>query len=239
MAPHRVRARRFLVVGLLLALCSVAAASAETPELSDLLVRFDAVQDSIHTLSASFTETTSNPLLKAPIVARGRLYLTKPDAIRWEYTAPEEMRFVISHDVYTGYFPAQKRAERRNIQRFSQRLFRYLGLGQASSELGKFYDIHLEPSTAKDTYLLVLEPRKRRARRRVEEVRFTLDAQRLIPLRVDYRAKDGSGRSIEFSDVQINPDLAATLFTMDIPADVKITRGFSGLPEFDPDDTEQ
>ena len=218
---------------LLAAICVVAlSAPARAAELEDVLARFDRVQDSIQTLSAQFTETTSNQLLKDPIVAEGLLYMTKPAAIRWEYRTPEEMRFVIADDVYTGYFPAQNRAEKRNIRRYSEQLFRFLGLGQGSAELRKFYDIRLEPSADEDGPLLVLEPKKRRARKRVAEVRLQLDPQSYLPVSVEYRSKDGGSRSIEFTDVLINPDLAAGLYEMNLPAGVKMSSGFSGLPEF-------
>jgi len=222
--------------------CALVGASpvcAEELTLDQVLARFDEAQQSITTLSVSFDETSVNPLLKEPVVSQGRLYLTKPDSIRWEYDSPEEMRFVIFDDIYTGYFPAQKRAEKRNIQRFSRQLFRFFGLGQTSDELEKSYSISLGDSDGRDGYMLVLKPKKRRARKRVEQVRFLLDPEKFLPVRVEYRSKDGSGREIEFTDIQINPDLAAGLYNVEIPADVEVTRGFSGLPSFDSGDTSQ
>ena len=73
----------------------------------------------------------------------------------------------------------------------------------------------------------------------MEQVRFLLDPEKFLPVRVEYQAKDGSGREIEFTDMQINPDLAAGLYSVEIPDDVKVTRGFSGLPDFDSDDASQ
>ena len=222
-----------LVVG------SAAAAEPATPaELGPILARFDEVQNAIRTLSADFEETTTNPMLVAPIHAAGRFYMTKPAAIRWEYSRPEEMRFVIAEDEYTGYFPAQKRAERRNVQRWREHIFRFFGVGQASGELEKFYDIRLE-SAANDvpgTHLLVLEPKRKRVRKRVEEAWFWLDAKTYLPRTVEYRGSDGRSRRVEFTDVRINPDLAAGLYRVDIPQGVEITTGFSGLPSFQPEE---
>lgn len=48
---------------------------------SEILSLFDAVQKGIRSLSAEFSETTENPLLREPILGRGRFYLTKPDSI--------------------------------------------------------------------------------------------------------------------------------------------------------------
>ena len=166
--------------------------------------------------------------------------MTKPDSIRWEYSFPEEMRFVIFQDQYTGYFPKQKRAEKRNIQRWSEHIFRFFGLGQGSRELMKFYDITLdsEHDPATGTYLLILEPTKRRVRKRIPEVRFWLDAETYLPRKVEYRSKSGNARTVEFKEIRLNPDLAASMYHVDIPADVEVSSGFSGLPSWQPDSTQ-
>lgn len=217
---------------LVLGACSVAAAD----DLTQVLERFDRIQDSIRTLSAEFSETTTSELLLDPITARGRFFMTKPDSLRWEYSSPEEMKFVIAEDQYTGYFPEQKRAEHRSVRRWSEQIFRFFGVGQGSAELMKFYDITLdETHETSGTYLLLLEPKKRRVRKRVPEVRFWLDAQTYLPARVEYLNKNGNSRVIEFHEISVNPDLAAGLYRVEIPAGVRVTDGFSGLPDFSAD----
>lgn len=197
--------------------------------LAEVLSRFDEVQESIHTLSAHFTEVTENELLKDPVVARGRFYMTKPDSVMWKYTSPESMQFVIAKDEYVGYFPSRKRAERRDIHRWREQIFRFFGLGQVSSELMEIYEIRLEDSSLDETYLLVLDPRKRRVRKHMESVRFWVDSRSFLPARVEYRDKSGNTRVIQFRDIQVNPDLSAGLYRLEIPSDVTVTTGFSGL----------
>ena len=214
------------LLGLLIVAC--AAVPVAATDLNDVLAEFDRVQDSMQTISADFVETNTNALLNEPIVAKGRFFMTKPDAIRWEYSTPEEMSFVISADEYIGYFPVRKKAEKRNIQRWRDQLFRFFGIGQGSTELGKFYNIRLR-ETDGDSYLLSLSPKRRRVKKRVDEVLFWLDAKTYLPTRVEYRAKDGTGRTIEFEKIQLNPDLAAGLYDVELPDDVTITDGFSGL----------
>ena len=217
------------------ALLGCAVLPVEAADLNQVLVQFDRVQDGMQTISAEFTETNTSLLLNEPIVASGRFFMTKPDAIRWEYTTPEEMRFVISADEYIGYFPDRKKAEKRNIQRWSERLFRFFGLGQGSTELSRFYEISLGETDAADTFMLVLQPRKRRARKRVEQVLFWVNSTDYLPRKIEYKGRDGNSRVIDFHEVLVNPDLAATLYSVEIPSDVTVTRGFTGLPNFNPD----
>ena len=208
-----------------------APSAADREKLALVLARFDQVQGSVRTLSAEFVQTTRNALLKAPIVAKGKFFLTKPDSVLWEYTSPEPMSFVVAGGEYTGYFPQRKRAERRDIKRWSEQLFRFFGLGQGSSELAKFYEIALgDPgSDMKDSYLLLLTPKKRRIKKNVEEVKLWVETKNLLPLRIDYVGKDGNGREIRFLNTRLNPDLAASLYHVDIPEDVPVSTGFSGF----------
>jgi len=205
-------------------------------DLEEVLAGFDKAQDSFKTLSADFVQTTTDPMLKDAIVAEGRFYMTKPDAIRWEYSTPEEMSFVIAKDRYTGYYPERKRVERKNVQRYSKQIFRYFGLGQGSAQLAKYYTIRLvQPEIEQPgTYLLSFEPKKRRARKRVEEVRFWIDSSTFLPVKVEYHGKGGSTRIVEFREIRLNPELASNLYTMQIPADVTVTTGFGGMGGINP-----
>ncbi len=201
------------------------------PTLEAILHRFDEVQRSIRSLSADFTQTTVNPLLKAPMGAQGRFYLQKPDSVLWEYVSPEAMQFAIDKGEYTGYFPGRKHAERRDVHRWTEQIFRFFAVGQASAELRKFYDIRLEDPgpDMKGSYLLVLDPTKRRVRKRVEEVRFWVGAESCLPDKVVYVNKAGATRTIVFHNVRLNPDLAASLFSVQIPPGVTVTRGFTEM----------
>jgi outer membrane lipoprotein-sorting protein len=205
------------------------AASGET--LADVLARFDRVQEQVRTLSAEFVQTTQSPLLKEAIVAKGQFFLTKPDSVLWEYTSPEPMRFAVANGEYTGYFPERKKAEKRDIKRWSEQLFRFFGLGQGSKELGRFYEIALGDAGTDDkgSYLLLLSPKKRRVKKSVEEVKLWVDVASLLPRRIEYFGKDGARREIRFVNTHLNPDLAAGLYNVKIPADVPISNGFSGL----------
>ncbi len=226
------RSARFVVF--LAAACIWTAAHAGPPDpakIEALLERFDKVQGSIRSLSAEFVERTESPLLKEAIVSEGRFYLTKPESVAWEYTSPEPMRFVLANREYVGVFPERKRAERRDLRRWSERIFRFFGVGQGSEELRKFYDIALAdpggdmPGTA----LLLLEPKKRRVKKSVEDVRLWVDEVSMLPTRMDFQGKDGNVRSIRFRNVRLNPDLSASLYQVEIPDGFDVSEGFSAF----------
>ncbi len=206
-----------------------AADTSDTPSLETVLSRFDEVQQSIRTLRAELKMTTINRLLQDPMVYEGTFFMTKPDAIRWEFETPEPMRFVIANDLYVGYYPEQNRAERQNVRRRSERLFRYFGLGQGSAELTQTYNLELLPADPEvpDTYLLSMSPKKRRVRKRIEDVRFWVHKDTMLPVRVEYHSADGNVRVVEFNDMKTNVEIEPGVYIVELPDDVKVQRSFS------------
>jgi len=229
------------LMGLILVAGATAIATATDPAqgLSQILTRFDEVQSGVGSLSADFTMITESTMLKDKLVASGRIYLTKPDSVRWEFDLPEQMRFVISENRYTGYFPEQKRAEKRDIQRWREQLFRFLGLGQASAELSRFYEIRLATNAEEipGTICLELDPKKQRVKKKMDAVHFWIDDKTYMPVRVEYRSKKGDRRVIDFEKMEVNPQLAADLYSVDLPDDVDVSKGFSAFSGFGPDST--
>lgn len=208
---------------------NASAARPADPALQKVLDRFDEVQQGVLSLSADFNQSTTNPLLRESQAARGRLYMRKPESVSWEYTAPESMRFVIDDGKYTGYFPGRKKAERRDVHRWTEQIFRFFAVGQVSGDLRKFYDITLADAgpDMKGSILLVLDPTKRRVKKRVESVRLWVDGSSYLPAKVEYVNAQGATRTIVFHNVQLNPDLSASLFNVQIPKDFTVTNGFT------------
>ena len=141
--------------------------------------------------------------------------------------------FLINKDELLSYFPRKKRAERVSIVLYHDRLLKVLAIGQPSKNLMKYYDIRLDEAGNEipDTHLLVLDPRKRAVKKRIQEVRLWVSRERSLPVRMQYREPDGDMTTISFEDVRFNPEIAASVYKIEIPKDVPIRRGFSGFAD--------
>lgn len=217
-------------------------ASSETPEaaaqrakLAEILKKFDETQSSTRTLTASFSERKEIKLLREPVVSRGRFFYTKPDDVLLQYTEPELRYLLFTKEEQLYYFPKQKRAERGTSARVHDYLFRFLAIGQSSSSLKKFYDISLgdEQNEVKDSYLLVLKPRKRMVKKAVKEVLLWVSRERLLPVRMQWREPDGDSTTISFEEVRFNPEIQASVYKIEIPKGIEIIkRRLPGSSEF-------
>lgn len=200
-------------------------------QLQDLLRRFNETQQGIQSLTASFAERKNLSLLARPVVASGTFLFAKPGRVKWEYSGPEPRTYLITEDRYLAYYPAQKRAEEVPLSKFStRRVFRVFGIGQTSEDLGKFFDLSLGDSSAeRGSFLLVLTPKRRRVRDRLQLVRFWVDGKTYLPRRLEYVETDGDSTTLTFSNIQINPRIGDARFTVDIPKDVRVSNTFSGF----------
>lgn len=206
---------------------------AEQEKLAAILKRFDETQSSTRTLTAAFTERKEIALLKDPVVAKGRFFYTKPDDVLWQYTDPDPRYFLISKDELLSYFPSKRRAERVSIGLYHDRLLKVLAIGQPSKNLLKYYEIHLD-ETGNDiagTHLLILSPRKRMVKKRIAELRLWVNQSSSLPVRMQYREPDGDSTTVSFEDVRFNPQIAASVYKIEIPKDIQIKKGFSGVTE--------
>ncbi len=200
-------------------------------ELRDMLSRFNETQRSTQSLTATFTETKNLGLLAKPIVSTGTFLYAKPGRIKWEYSGPQPRIFLITGDYYLAYYPAERKAEEVPLSTFSsRRIFRVFGIGQTAEDLGKFFDISLsDPGPEKATFLMVLTPKRRRVKDRLQLVRFWVDEKTYLPRKLEYVETDGDSTTLLFSKIQLNPQIAEARFAVELPKDVEVTNSFSGF----------
>ena len=202
-----------------------------SPSLKEVLVRFNQVQDGTRSLTASFTERKNLGLLARPLISNGTFLYSKPTRIKWEYSDPEPRVFLITEDHFVAYYPAQKKAEEVPLSKLAgRRVFRVFGIGQTAEDLEKFFDISLgDPGSEKGTFLLVLTPKRRRVKDRLQIVRFWVDSKNYLPRQLEYVEADGDSTILTFSNIRVNPAITETRFNVEIPKDVRISNSFSGF----------
>jgi outer membrane lipoprotein carrier protein len=85
---------------------TTAQAAEDTPaEFAQSLQRkYDTIRD----FSADFVHTYRGGVLRKEVVERGRLLVKKPGKMRWDYTTPEEKRFVSDGVKIYSYIPEDK-----------------------------------------------------------------------------------------------------------------------------------
>ncbi len=201
-----------------------------SPEAQKVLDRLDAAQREVRTLRAKVVETRSLALLEQPQVLRGELSFERPGRIRWEYRQPETRVYVLDGGSLTGWIPSKNQVEKVNVKRYEQRLRRMVAFGQESKQLVRDFTVALadRPSVA-GTDELVLVPKSRRLRHRIQQVRLAVDRTSGMPRRIEYRTADGNAVALDVEGIELNRGLAADTFALRIPPGARVVEGLSSL----------
>jgi len=204
---------------------------AQSAQLREILGRFDETQRTTRSLSATFTEKKNLSLLARPVVSSGTFLYSRPTRIKWESSDPEPRIYLITEDQFVAYYPQRKKAEEVPLGKLTgRRVFRVLGIGQTAEELGKFFEISLgDPGTEKGTVLMVLTPKRRRVKDRLQLVRFWVDEKTCLPRQLEYVEADGDSTTLTFRDIRVNPEIAEARFSVQIPEGVQVSNTFSGF----------
>jgi hypothetical protein len=86
--------RRAFLGGSILGLFVPCTASAGDP-LDDLLARIARARAPVHTMQGPFTQTRTIGLLATDVRSTGALILVRPDRLRWELAAPDDVTFFV------------------------------------------------------------------------------------------------------------------------------------------------
>ena len=230
--------RNLLATGLL-ALVALAAfgnpaspAAPIDPAVQEVLSRFSKAQASIETLQAEFEERKNLSLLSKEVVLTGTLYHSRPLNFLWDYQTPSPKQILLTQDSLVAYYPELNKAEEVNVRRWNQRIRRYLQIGLNLDELRKDYDIELGTVSAGEPEgadLLILVPRKKRRRSRLQEIRVWADKETGHTRQITYLESNGDASTFTFRNIQVNAGIPETVYHIDLPHDVRMGDSFTGF----------
>lgn len=179
-------------------------------------------QKSTTTLQADFRQEKTLALLAEPEVSSGTFVFAQPNRVLWSYNDPRPVTMLIADGWLTTYYPELNRAEKLEVRKFEDRIFKYLGASGAIDELGKYFDFTFVESRTDRFYLLELEPKTRTIARRVRHIRIWIDRDTFLTTRFEYVEGDGDVTRYEFTNIRRNAPVPAARFTLSLPPSVKV-----------------
>jgi len=213
-----------LVVALALMVVPLRADSRiEGTALEKVVAEINARQEKIETLRADFRQEKTLSLLASSEVSTGRFAFAKPNRVLWSYETPKPVTMLIADGWLTTYYPELKKAEKLEVKRFEDRIFRYLGAASgALRELGRYFDFKFIDDRTKSEWVLVLEPKTKSVAKRVRKLTIWIDRASYLTTKFEYIEGDGDVTRYEFSNIETNVALPAGQFTLDLPPDVRV-----------------
>ncbi len=192
-------------------------------EIERVLREVAVAQKKVQTLEASFRQEKTSGLLAAPEVSFGTFVFSRPNRAVWRYEKPKAVEMLVSDGWLTTWYPELNRAERIEVKRFEERIFRYLGATTgAIADLDAYFDFRLVNVKAKPFYTLILTPKGERVARRVRRIEVNVDRDTYLTTSLDYTEGDGDRTRYDFSSIRVNEPLSKTRLNLSLPSTVKV-----------------
>ena len=217
--------RSLIAFGLLTAFLSLPAAAASSKQnvtLASVIKKVQEQQKSTRTLQANFRQEKELALLSAPEVSTGTFVFSKPNNVLWSYEAPKRVQMLIANGALTTYFPDLKKAERIDVKRFEDRIFKYMGATGAIDELAKYFDFTFTDNPKAGNFVLDLTPKNKAVTKRVRRIKIWIDKSSYLTSKIEYVEGDGDITRYEFTNIRINDAVPASRFALTLPAGVKV-----------------
>ncbi len=194
------------------------------PDLETLTARVEQAYREVRSLRAVFSQSATNTTLGQAQTAWGKVYIKKPDLMRWDYEEPERQYYIADGENIWFYQPEDNQVTVGKITPELRRspLFSFLS---GVSGLTEHFRVAYAPAGTKPSpgaYLLELTPRQ--VTGNIEKVLLVVDAEtyRITETRV-FDAL-GNVTLIRLSRVEENVRLNDRVFEFKPPQGVEIIR---------------
>lgn len=216
--------RKSLTAFILLAASSaLLAAEAKRPvKLQDVVREITAKQKSVTTLQADFRQEKEMSLLAGAEVSNGSFVYSKPNNVVWNYTAPKPVTMVIADGWMTTYYPDLNKAEKVEIRKYQDRIFRYMAASGALDELAKYFNFTFLDTKKSANWTLELLPKTQSVGKRVQRIKIWIDKKSYLTTKFEYVEGDGDLTRYEFTNIRINETVPAAAFELNLPRSVRI-----------------
>jgi outer membrane lipoprotein-sorting protein len=205
-----------------LAMPAVAAKAPKADSLDEVIRKVQLAQAKTNTLQADFRQEKSLALMAKPEVSTGRFIYSKPNNVLWTYDAPKRVTMLIADGMLTTYYPDLKKAERIEVKRYQDRIFKYMGASGAIDELGAWFNFTFTNTSDKPYYALDLDPKSKTIAKRVRHIRIYIDKTSYLTTQFEYTEGDGDKTRYEFTNVKVNAPVEQSRFTLQLPSSVRV-----------------
>jgi outer membrane lipoprotein-sorting protein len=190
--------------------------------LAQVIKKVQEQQKTTSTLQADFRQEKELALLAKPEVSTGKFVFSRPSNVLWTYEAPKRVQMVIANGVLTTWYPELGKAERIDVKKFEDRIFKYMGATGAIDELARYFDFTFTDSKSKPVYVLDLTPKNKAVAKRVQRIKLSIDKNTYLTSRVEYVEGDGDITRYEFTNMRINEPVPSSRFALSMPANVRV-----------------
>jgi outer membrane lipoprotein-sorting protein len=190
-----------------LVLSSIVRASSAAPErdlFDELHARGQKQNAGLKTLTASFVETSTSPLLTRPVIARGTVIVERPSRVALRYTDPDARVVLIDGDRMTMSWPSANIRSVKDIGASQRRIQKYF-VDSSPDELRRQFEVVArEDDDRPGTYLITMVPKRKQILEGMTRLELWLERTTLLLSAMRMTFPSGDTKLMTFADVKPN-----------------------------------
>ena len=193
-------------------------ASAQRDLFDEIHARGQKLNGELKTLTATFVETSTSPLLTRPVEARGTVYVERPSRVALRYAGPDPRVVIIDGNRMTVSWPSAKLHTVKDVGASQRRIQGYF-VDSSPAELRRHFTIDAREATDRPgTYLVTMTPTRKQIREGLAKLELWLDRTSLLLSAMRMTFPGGDTKLMTFSDVVPNAAIDPAQFTVQGPA---------------------
>ncbi|HUJ79488.1 MAG TPA: outer membrane lipoprotein carrier protein LolA [Nitrospiria bacterium] len=222
-------AAAWLAAGSLSCPGTAAAAGPQNDDLASVVKRIEAAYRNTKELQTDFVQTTQYQGFETPYISKGRLYIRRPDKMRWDYREPSTHQIYVNGDTVIYLVPEHQQAIRSSMDREVHTPVPLMLLAGAAT-LSEQFNIVWEgaPGKTKGAYRLRLTGKGAGAS--LAPITIEAAADTFLIRRAVLHDPSGAETTFDFSHLQLNGGLDDKLFVFTPPAGIEVVDAPPLLP---------
>lgn len=181
----------------------------------ELVGKINAAASKLKSIRCTFVQTKHLSLLDDKMVSEGIMYYSRPDKLRWEYTSPYEYVFILNGTkVCVGNAKGTDLLDTGSNKVFKEiaRIIMNTVTGKALSDAASFDATVADDGS--DGWRVTLIPRKREMRQMFRSIEMCFNKSSLLVNEINIIEKNNDRTNIVFSNISIDTDIDASVFTV-------------------------
>jgi outer membrane lipoprotein carrier protein len=192
----------------------------QLPSPQEAALNIERTLASLRSLRADFEQWYYPASISTPLQEKGRLYLQKPDRMRWEYLEPEPNIYVYKEGVSLAYFPEDNQLFRHALSP-EEKDYAIFSLLTGRSKIADNYTVEPAefPSSRKSPVQIKLTPK---SEGEIAHLLLEADPGTWLLDKIIVTDWAGNKQEFRFSGFKLNSRLDARVFELDVPADCEV-----------------
>ena len=203
-----------IVLMMLLLVCGLTAAWSQNYTQAQVRQRINQVAAHMSTLTCDFVQTKQLKMLKSKMVSHGRMYYSRPDKLRWEYTTPYQYIFILNGQ--TVWLKNTKGSNKINVTQ--SKMFKEITRIMMSSVLGTCVsnnrDFNVTLQGSGNNWKAILKPKKNPMRQMFNTITVYFDMKASMVRGVRMVEKNGDTTDIVLKNAKVNTPINAKVFSL-------------------------